>query len=54
MVSVGQPMDVTPVTEPTDEEVDDLHATYVRRLEELFEANKLKYGVSEDQHLSVL
>ena len=54
MVSVGRPMDVTLMAEPTDKEVDDLHSAYVRRLEELFEANKLKYGVSEDQHLSVL
>ena len=54
VVSVGRPMDVTLMAEPTDKEVDDLHSAYVRRLEELFEANKLKYGVSEDQHLSVL
>ena len=54
MVVVGSPMDVKQVMEPTVGQVDELHAAYIRQLQELFEMHKLKYGVPEDQHLSIL
>ena len=41
---VGRPIDVTKVDQPTDEQVSDLHSTYVKNLRELYEEVKGQYG----------
>ena len=47
-------MEVAQVADPTDEQVDTLHAAYIIELRQLFETHKSKYGVGKDQHLSIL
>ncbi|VDM39200.1 unnamed protein product [Toxocara canis] len=48
---VGEPIVVHKKSNPTQKEVDELHALYCRQLNSLFEANKLKFGVSHSAHL---
>ncbi|XP_036894291.1 2-acylglycerol O-acyltransferase 2 [Sturnira hondurensis] len=48
---VGKPIEVQQVTQPSQEQVDELHQHYMDELCKLFEAHKLKYNVPEDQHL---
>ena len=43
-VVVGAPIPVHKVEQPTDEEVDRVHATYVAALTKLYEDNVAKYG----------
>ncbi|XP_005100228.1 2-acylglycerol O-acyltransferase 2 [Aplysia californica] len=50
---VGAPMDVPRVEEPSQEQVNQLHDDYCKALVDLFESHKLKYGVSEEQHLEL-
>ena len=38
---------------PTPEQLDDLHATYIEKLKQLFEDNKAKYGVPESTELII-
>uniref|UniRef100_A0A914UPH4 Acyltransferase n=1 Tax=Plectus sambesii TaxID=2011161 RepID=A0A914UPH4_9BILA len=52
-IVVGRPIPVEKVEEPTDEQIDELHARYVEALTELFESNKEKYGVIKDAELIV-
>uniref|UniRef100_A0A7E5A1P0 Acyltransferase n=1 Tax=Panagrellus redivivus TaxID=6233 RepID=A0A7E5A1P0_PANRE len=51
---VGAPIKVTKIPKPTPEEIDELHAKYCDALRHLFDENKLKYGLSEDSHLTIL
>ncbi|XP_040114809.1 2-acylglycerol O-acyltransferase 2-like [Oryx dammah] len=48
---VGNPIEVQKTSHPSQEEVDRLHQCYMKELENLFEAHKLKYNVPRDQHL---
>ncbi|XP_046365317.2 2-acylglycerol O-acyltransferase 2-like isoform X1 [Haliotis rufescens] len=48
---VGKPIGITKNENPTNEEVADLHQKYMDALIDLFETNKTKYGVAEDEHL---
>ncbi|XP_055403301.1 2-acylglycerol O-acyltransferase 2-like [Bubalus kerabau] len=48
---VGKPIEVQKTPHPSQEEVDRLHQRYMKELENLFEAHKLKYNVPRDQHL---
>ncbi|XP_038617985.1 2-acylglycerol O-acyltransferase 2 [Tachyglossus aculeatus] len=48
---VGKPIEVEKKTNPTEEEVDQLHQLYMEELYNLFEAHKTKYNVPDDQHL---
>lgn len=51
---VGSPMEVVKNLEPTDEEVNRVHAEFKRHLVELFESEKSKYiKNSEDVHLII-
>ena len=43
-VVVGAPIPVPKVEDPTDEELDRIHATYVAALAKLYEDNVDKYG----------
>ncbi|XP_072552182.1 2-acylglycerol O-acyltransferase 2-A [Salminus brasiliensis] len=49
---VGRPIPVVQNPSPTKEDIDTLHALYIQGLTELFEENKEKYGIREDQHLN--
>ena len=49
--SVGKPIDVDKVAEPTKEQVDELHETYMAALTELFEAHKVECGAEESSQL---
>ncbi|CAM9418010.1 unnamed protein product [Rangifer tarandus platyrhynchus] len=48
---VGKPIEVQKMPHSSQEEVDRLHQCYMQKLENLFEAHKLKYNISRDQHL---
>lgn len=52
-VVVGAPIPVTKVEKPTPEQLDDLHATYIEKLKQLFESNKAKYGVPDSTELII-
>ena len=43
----------TKVDNPTSEQLDDLHATYIERLKKLFEDHKSKYNVPESTELVI-
>lgn len=48
--TVGSPVPVTEITNPTQEEIDQLHAQYLEALTDLYKKNKDKYhptGTSE-------
>lgn len=49
--SVGAAIEVQKDEHPSKEKIDDLHQTYLKELEKLFEAHKTKYGVPKDKHL---
>ncbi|KAI6185026.1 Diacylglycerol acyltransferase [Aphelenchoides bicaudatus] len=53
---VGRPIPVQKSKngEPTQDEIEKLHATYTRELIKLFEEHKENYGVAPDQHLEIL
>ncbi|KAB0353401.1 hypothetical protein FD755_023895 [Muntiacus reevesi] len=50
---VGKPIEVQKTPHPSQEEVDSLHQRYMKEVENLFEAHKLKYNVHRDQHLEI-
>ncbi|KAF4009317.1 hypothetical protein G4228_000536 [Cervus hanglu yarkandensis] len=50
---VGKPVEVQKTPLPSQEEVDRFHQRYMKELENLFEAHKLKYNVPRDQHLEI-
>lgn len=50
-LAVGKPIEVQKIPHPSKEEVDRLYQRYMKELENLFEAHKLKYNVPRDQHL---
>ena len=52
-LAVGKPIEVQKTLHPSQEEVDRLHQRYMKELENLFEAHKLKYNVPRDQHLEI-
>lgn len=53
-VVVGSPLDVPRISEPTDEEINEVHSNYVKHLTDLFETHKGNYGISESQHLHII
>lgn len=42
-LSVGKPMDIPKLPNPTNEEVDVYHAKFVKHLQEMFEEQKYNY-----------
>jgi len=50
---VGKPIQVEQCSDPTPEQVTALHEKYMQGLVDLFEDNKLKYGIPEDTHLKI-
>ena len=53
IISVGAPVKVDKVKNPSPEEIEKFHLLYVKALKELFEKHKKNYGISEDQHLEI-
>ncbi|CAB3398361.1 unnamed protein product [Caenorhabditis bovis] len=51
-VVVGAPLEVTKSTNPTQEEIDELHRKYMKALSELFDEHKLRFGV--DEHVKLI
>ena len=54
LLLVGSPLDVPRISEPTDEEINEVHSNYVKHLTDLFETHKGNYGISESQHLHII
>ena len=52
--AVGSPLDVPCISNPTNEQVNEWHQKYMKHLSELFEANKIKYDIKDDQHLNFI
>ncbi|GMR59931.1 hypothetical protein PMAYCL1PPCAC_30126, partial [Pristionchus mayeri] len=50
---LGAPIPVEKTENPSQEQVDELHAQYMKQLTQLFEEHKNKYGVPEDNHLVI-
>lgn len=50
---LGAPISVTKTVNPTQEQIDTLHQTYMDRLHELFEEHKTKYDVSPTTQLVI-
>ncbi|KAI6185168.1 Acyltransferase [Aphelenchoides fujianensis] len=50
---VGAPIPVERRPEPTDEEIEELHAKYVKALVALFEEHKANFGVPPHKHLII-
>lgn len=51
---VGRPISVSQTPSPRSEDIDHLHKLYLQSLTELFERNKLIYGLKENQHLTFI
>ncbi|XP_043929333.1 2-acylglycerol O-acyltransferase 2 [Protopterus annectens] len=51
---VGKPLKVEMKSNPSPEEIDELHKKYIEHLCQLFEEHKTKYGVPEDVHLTFI
>lgn len=52
-IAVGDPIAVTKVDNPTPDQLDDLHATYIEKLKQLFEDHKAEYNVPESTELII-
>lgn len=51
--SVGTPIHVERVTSPSNEQIEQLHAEYVRELKRLFEENCKKYNIPKDAKIII-
>uniref|UniRef100_A0A1A8R9C1 Acyltransferase n=2 Tax=Nothobranchius rachovii TaxID=451742 RepID=A0A1A8R9C1_9TELE len=51
---VGKPIPVSQTPSPSAEDIDRFHGVYLQNLIELFEQNKLSYGLEENQHLTFI
>jgi len=54
LILVGEPLEVKQNPDPSNEEINELHIRYVSALQNLFEANKKEFGVSEFHHLKFI
>jgi hypothetical protein len=50
-VSVGKPIRVEKVAQPTASQINELHGKYCRELSALFDAHKFRYGIAPHQKL---
>jgi len=53
-IVIGSPLPLVSHFDPSQDQIDDLHALYVDSICKLFEQHKTKYGISEDTQLTVL
>uniref|UniRef100_A0A1A7X4G5 Acyltransferase n=1 Tax=Iconisemion striatum TaxID=60296 RepID=A0A1A7X4G5_9TELE len=51
---VGKPIPVSQTPSPSSEDIERLHSVYLQNLMELFEQNKLSFGLEENQHLTFI
>ncbi|XP_055967920.1 2-acylglycerol O-acyltransferase 1 [Sorex fumeus] len=51
---VGRPIPVQQTQNPSQEQIDELHRTYLKELRKLFEEHKGKYGIPEHETLTFL
>ncbi|XP_030772848.1 2-acylglycerol O-acyltransferase 1 [Rhinopithecus roxellana] len=51
MSIVGRPIPVRQILHPTEEQIEELHQTYMEELTKLFEEHKGKYGIPEHETL---
>uniref|UniRef100_H2ZXY3 Acyltransferase n=1 Tax=Latimeria chalumnae TaxID=7897 RepID=H2ZXY3_LATCH len=51
---VGKPIPIVQNLNPSKEEIEQLHKTYVEQLTKLFEEHKVEYGIAEDKHLTFI
>lgn len=49
---VGRPIPVHQTPHPTQEQIEELHQTYMEELRKLFEEHKGKYGIPEHETLT--
>lgn len=49
--AVGRPIPVRQTLNPTSEQIEELHQTYMEELRKLFEEHKGKYGIPENETL---
>lgn len=54
LLLVGKPIVVERVPDPTQEQIDTLHATFIKHLTELFEKHKHKYLEKPDETTLVI
>lgn len=47
--SVGEPIHVKKIEKPTQEDIDDLHQKFIKRIEDLFESQKENYLKGNDK-----
>ena len=52
-LAVGKPIEVQKTPRPSQEEVDRLYQCYMKELENVSEAHKLKHNVPRDQQLKI-
>jgi diacylglycerol O-acyltransferase 2, plant len=50
----GPPIPVKKVSEPTHEQVDQLHACFLTAIRELFDREKVKHGLPASEQLTIL
>ena len=51
--TVGKPIPVEKIANPTQEDIDDLHQVYVDALNQLFDKHKMNYGIDKDVKLDL-
>jgi hypothetical protein len=51
---VGAPIPVEKCENPSKDQIDELHAKYVKALIELFDTHKEEYGVPKEKELLIL
>ena len=51
--TVGKPIPVEKIANPTQEDIDDLHQVYVDALNQLFDTHKMNYGIDKDVKLDL-
>ncbi|XP_071798920.1 2-acylglycerol O-acyltransferase 2-A-like [Asterias amurensis] len=51
---VGKPIPLDKTTNPTQEEIDEAHKTYIASLVALFDEHKAKYGIEDNETLKVI
>lgn len=49
--TVGRPIPVQQILNPTSEQIEELHQTYLEELKKLFNEHKGKYGIPEHETL---
>lgn len=54
IITVGEPIDVQQMKDPSQEIIDKYHKIYIQQLIALFETHKKRYGIEEQNKLNIL